>query len=680
MRAASAVAALGFAATSHAGPVVTCENFNELGNVYQATLNNTALTGLPTGISANFNWHCQLMWSPGVNPPNSMATNNVEVGWTPATPAVTFSKPVVLWSVESFKKWSNPLTLTGRRNGLQVWAYTNSDTADNAWVTVTRGAGKNIDELDVSCDPWGVKLTDFRLSDATGISPFTNVSPYYVDGGNALANDYNAGTEAQPWKTIQWAANALQAGDTVYIKAGTYAGTVTAVNSGSAQGWITYSAYPGQEQKAVINGGTFQVFQKSYIRITGLKIQHVVGGGGIYVVGPGGNYNISGNYIYDTSESGIAVWGVPWQSDPGIYNFKAITNVIVANNTIEMACNGGWNEQLDIANGVDGFDLRNNILKNGTNAINGGEGIDCKAGASNGKIRGNQLFNLRRYAIYLEAGACEPAYYATPGLLTNIEVYDNVIHNNDSHGLGLTSEGLGNIDGIKIYNNICYSNGADGILLYDYGYTSAENYARNITILNNTTYNNNTSTNMPWYGGIATDHKYAQNVVVRNNISYETLHYAFAIKQPSNPATVMDHNLGTATNPGFVNVAKPDFHLKPGSAAIDAGSPTSAPSLDYDGSARPHGGRFDLGAFEYAPASPFFLSVRCLPGQSNPSITLQGGPESHYRVEQASALINGAWTLLQDVPSLPYSPYTFSDTNAVSGAPQRFYRAVLLVP
>ena len=75
MRAASTVAALGFAAASHAGPVVTCENFNELGNVYQATLRDTSLTGLPTGISANFNWHCQLMWSPGVNP--------AQTGWRP---------------------------------------------------------------------------------------------------------------------------------------------------------------------------------------------------------------------------------------------------------------------------------------------------------------------------------------------------------------------------------------------------------------------------------------------------------------------------------------------------------------------------------------------------------------------------------------------------------------------
>jgi hypothetical protein len=664
-----------------AAPTVTTENFNELGgSAYQHQPNNSALQGLPTGISATFSANCQLMWSPGVNPPNSTATNNVEVGWTPAT-MVTFSKPVVLWSVAVFKKWTNTVTVIGKRSGVQVWSYTNSDAISGSWFSLNRGAGRIIDQLDVNCDSWGVKFTDFCLSDAAGFSAFTNSLPYYVDGTNALASDYNPGTQALPWKTIQWAANYLQAGDTVYIKAGTYTGDVSAGNSGNAAGWITYSAYPGQEQQAVLNGGEFDVNQRSYIRISGLRIQNV-NGAGIYVTGPGANYIISSNYIYNTTQSGIAVWGVPWTWDPGVYDYRAITNVVVEGNTIEMACNGGYNEQLDICNGVDGFEVRNNIIKNGINAVNGGEGIDCKEGAGNGKIWGNQIFNIRRYAMYLEAGASDPAYYKIrSGVLTNLLVFNNVIHNNDSHGIGITSEGRGNINGIKLYNNLCYSNGADGILLYDYGYTNGQtgNYASNITIINNTTYNNNTSTQYPWYGGIATDHKYARNVLVRNNIAYETLQGAFGVKQPFNPATVQDHNISTAYNPGFVSVAGADFHLISGSSAINAGSASGAPLVDFDGSVRPYGSGFDIGAFEYIPASPFSLSIQCPPSLAAATLNFQGGPESHYRVEWKSAVGNGAWTPLQDIPSLPRCPYTLCDTN-LAAAPQRFYRAVLLTP
>lgn len=42
---------------------------------------------------------------------------------------------------------------------------------------------------------------------------------YYVAKNG---NDSNPGTESQPWRTIQKAAETLVAGDTVYIKAGTY--------------------------------------------------------------------------------------------------------------------------------------------------------------------------------------------------------------------------------------------------------------------------------------------------------------------------------------------------------------------------------------------------------------------------------------------------------------------------
>jgi len=52
--------------------------------------------------------------------------------------------------------------------------------------------------------------------------------------------------------------------------------------------------------------------------------------------------------------------------------------------------------------------------------------------------------------------------------------------------------------------------------------------------------------------------------------------------------------------PGFVNPdgSTFDLHLKPGSAAIDAGNPGSYPARDIDGTARPRGGHPDAGASE----------------------------------------------------------------------------------
>jgi len=86
-------------------------------------------------------------------------------------------------------------------------------------------------------------LVVLSLSCAADLSPLTGSAPvqartaalqgttYYVapDG-----DDSNPGTEAEPWQTIQKAADTLLAGDTVYIRAGTYSERVAPLNSGSA--------------------------------------------------------------------------------------------------------------------------------------------------------------------------------------------------------------------------------------------------------------------------------------------------------------------------------------------------------------------------------------------------------------------------------------------------------------
>jgi hypothetical protein len=62
--------------------------------------------------------------------------------------------------------------------------------------------------------------------------------------------------------------------------------------------------------------------------------------------------------------------------------------------------------------------------------------------------------------------------------------------------------------------------------------------------------------------------------------------------------------------------------------------------------------------------------------QLNPGILVSGTIGGHYQVQYSTALAPTDWQLLQDIPSLPSSPYLIYDPTPTS-AGQRFYRAVL---
>ena len=60
------------------------------------------------------------------------------------------------------------------------------------------------------------------------------------------------------------------------------------------------------------------------------------------------------------------------------------------------------------------------------------------------------------------------------------------------------------------------------------------------------------------------------------------------------------HSIAPLSGPMFVDPANDDFHLLFNSPAIDAGTNTGV-ATDYDGTARPQGAAYDIGAYEYTP-------------------------------------------------------------------------------
>jgi uncharacterized repeat protein (TIGR01451 family) len=422
---------------------------------------------------------------------------------------------------------------------------------------------------------------------------------YYVA---PTGNDSWAGTEVQPWRTIQHAANTLVAGDTVYIRAGTYPEQVTPFNSGGAGNYITYAAYPGET--VTIDGasitlpayetGLFELDTKSYIRISGLRIINArpnANNAGIYVDNSS-HIIIENNYTYNTVSSGIGVWNS--------------NNVVIDGNEVELACNDGEQEDITVA-GTNTFEIRNNHIHHGGPGTNGGEGIDAKDGSSNGKIYNNHVhhINADRTCLYMDAWDKTTAH---------IEVYRNTLHDCGA-GISLASEAGGRLEFVTVYNNLVYHNRGNGLEIGNWGEPGIPvRPVENVSFVNNTVYDNGYT---GWGGGFFNENPDASNIVVRNNLFSQNL--SSQISNESTAVLSVDHNLidgyrgdpfemrGTdyvEGNPQFVNASGADFHLQFSSPAIDTGSSVAAPNEDFEANTRPQDGdgngtaAYDIGAFE----------------------------------------------------------------------------------
>jgi len=420
---------------------------------------------------------------------------------------------------------------------------------------------------------------------------------YYVA---PTGDDANPGTQSQPWRTIQHAADTLAAGDTIYIRAGTYPERVIPQNSGSAGQYITYAVYPGE--KATIDGssitlpdtlaGLFDILDQSYIRVAGLRVINAgpYDNNAAILVHNSSYIIVENNHTANTSSSGIGIW--------------ASDHITADGNTIEQAGIRLYQECLTVAE-TSWFEIKNNEVSNGHK-----DGICVKDNAANGQVYRNHVYQVQGVGIYVDSWNRHTH---------DIAVFQNIVHDNGNDGLALASEEGGTLENVYVYNNMGYHNRYNALNVSING-EAQHHPISNVQVINNTFYNNGWAGGV---GGILVENPEAQNVVVRNNIVSQNLYFQLlvALVVPAQHVTI-DHNLidgyrGNVSegetrgsdyvegDPLFTNAAGADFHLQSSSPAIDHGSAVAAPGTDSDGQARPTGAGYDIGADEYVPFTSF---------------------------------------------------------------------------
>ncbi|NOY43605.1 MAG: hypothetical protein GXP26_17430, partial [Planctomycetes bacterium] len=138
---------------------------------------------------------------------------------------------------------------TGVNAGLNTitWPLANSRVTD--WANGTKVSGAYVYRQFGTSGTQGGSYGTLESTEFAAPVLTVNYTPAHVATGYYVSNsgsDTGPGTLAQPFRTIQKASDIADAGDTVFVRGGTYRETVTVAASGTAASPITFKPYQGE--------------------------------------------------------------------------------------------------------------------------------------------------------------------------------------------------------------------------------------------------------------------------------------------------------------------------------------------------------------------------------------------------------------------------------------------------
>jgi hypothetical protein len=428
---------------------------------------------------------------------------------------------------------------------------------------------------------------------------------YYVaTTGNDAGGD---GSLGNPWQTVPKGIRSLRAGDTLFIRGGTY--TLNAVYGNTASdtygcnptcpaSWGTATKIMNYPREAVVirhfgfnmendnypNGLSYLIWQGDS---RANFIHEHIGTGCPYSSScPGDNSGFRfNNAVHHIRLQSMTVrnftsMGITWGNSTDCTKRPADIEVIdneIRNNGNEREHAGPYEHGIYPTCGDRGLISRNYVVGNS------GYGIHLNK-SSMGTLNALMNFTIERNIV---EGRSIDTVATTAGIVitrgSGHVVKNNLIVGKGSQ-VGRLKVGImfiGDMSGALVANNTVYDTSGSG------GHASGT--------VSNINFVNNILSQVPTPLDIVS----GTNIIVSNNLCH-----------------VPDTGCSKVTaTPGFLTPGS-NFRLGTGSSAIDAGATVSVVTNDHDGAARPVGGVYDIGAYEgsgtsgSAPSPPRNLSVR----------------------------------------------------------------------
>jgi parallel beta-helix repeat protein len=398
-------------------------------------------------------------------------------------------------------------------------------------------------------------------------APLAGAAEYVVATNG---DDANPGTESQPWRTLQHAADSVGPGDTVSVRAGNYAGAYIE-NSGTSSQPIVFRAFSGEAPSITEDNPEtpdgINVEGASYVTVQGFTVNGRSRAG----IRAATCDHVT---IRDNRIDGSGKWGI----------FTAFCDDVVIDHNV--TANTGEQHGIYVSNSGDRPIVRNNTIYGNTQA-----GIHMNGDISNGG----------------------------DGIISDALVENNVIWDNGSGG----ASGI-NCDGVQdslIRNNLIFDEHASGISLYriDGGGASTGNRVLNNTVLvaadgrwalniqdgsssntarNNILLNANSSHGAIDIGGDSLDGFSADHNAVTDRFTTNGGDSVLSLSEWRGETGNDGNSFVSASSNLFENPGGDDYSLSPSSPAVDAGETLADVPTDLLGVARPQGTGFDIGAYE----------------------------------------------------------------------------------